>query len=123
MEKPGANAWIERRTVGGQVDLAAAEWGEREALTFVEGGVARRWTFNELKADVDRAAKALMQAGVGPGETVALWLNNQPEWLHILFAVAKVGATLVPVNTRFRTGDLEYVLRHSDATTLITADE
>ena len=88
-----------------------------------KGGVARRWTFNELKADVDRAAKALMQAGVGPGETVALWLNNQPEWLHILFAVAKVGATLVPVNTRFRTGDLEYVLRHSDATTLITADE
>ena len=123
VEKPGASAWIERRTVGGQVNLAAEQWGEREALTFVEGGVARRWTFNELKADVDRAAKALMRAGVGPGETVALWLNNQPEWLHILFAVAKVGATLVPVNTRFRTSDLEYVLRHSDATTLITADE
>ncbi len=63
-----------------------------------------------------------MQAGVGPGETVALWLNNRPEWLHILFAVAKVGETLVPVNTRFRTSDLAYVLRHSDATTLITAD-
>lgn len=122
VEKPGASAWIERRTVGGQVNLAAEEWGGREALTFVQEGVVRRWTFNELKADVDQAAKALMAAGVRPGETVALWLNNQPEWLHILFAVAKIGATLVPVNTRFRTSDLEYVLRHSDATTLITAD-
>ena len=120
--KPGASAWIEKRTVGAQVNWAAGQWGEREALTFVDGSAVRRWTFAELRADVDRAAKALLQAGVGPGETVALWLNNRPEWLHILFAVAKVGGTLVPVNTRFRTSDLAYVLRHSDATTLITAD-
>lgn len=53
---------------------------------------------------------------------VALWLANRPEWLHVLFAVAKIGAVLVPVNTRFRTHDLEYLMRQSDSTALITAD-
>jgi len=59
---------------------------------------------------------------VQPGEHVSLWLPNRPEWLHALFAVAKIGAVLVPMNTRFRVTDLEYVLRQSDSTTLITAD-
>ncbi len=47
---------------------------------------------------------------------------NRPEWLHIWLAVAKIGAVLVPIDTRFRTNDLAYVLRQSDSTTLITAD-
>ena len=49
-------------------------------------------------------------------------MPNRPEWIHVLFAVAKIGAVLVPINTRFRTGDLEYVLRQSDSSTLITVD-
>ena len=49
-------------------------------------------------------------------------MPNRPEWIHILFAVAKIGAVLVPINTRFRTADLEYVVRQSNTTTLITVD-
>ena len=49
-------------------------------------------------------------------------MTNRLEWLHILFAVAKIGAVLVPINTRFRTVDTEYVLRQSDSTTLILLD-
>ncbi len=110
--------WIEKITLGDLVDEAARRFGSREALYF-EG---QRWTFNQLQEDINRAARGLLQLGIQPGEKVTLWLPNRPEWVHLLFAVAKIGAVLVPINTRFRTSDLEYVLRQSDSTTLITVD-
>lgn len=110
--------WFEKVTIGEMLDRAAARFGAREALMFQ----GQRWSFRDLQAESDRAARGLLQCGVQPGEKVSLWLTNRPEWLHILFAVAKVGAVLVPINTRFRTTDLEYVLHQSDSTTLITTD-
>jgi fatty-acyl-CoA synthase len=105
-------------TLGALLDLAAERHGHREAL--VCG--AHRATFAALAADVDRAARALAALGVGPGEHLALWLPNRPEWLHLFLAAARIGAVTVPVNTRFRTVDAEYVLRHAEATTLVVAD-
>ena len=49
-------------------------------------------------------------------------MPNRPEWLYTFFALAKIGAVVVPVNTRFRMSDLAYVLWQSDATTLITVN-
>ena len=110
--------WFEKSTFGALVDQAARRFGPREAL-YYQG---RRWTFSHLQEEVDRAARGLIHAGVEPGEKVSLWVPNRPEWVHILFAVAKLGAVLVPINTRFRTGDMEYVVRQSDSATLITVD-
>jgi fatty-acyl-CoA synthase len=112
------SAWFEKVTFGDMLDRAAQRFGAREAFFFA----GRRWSFQELKADSDRAACGLLQCGVQPGDKIALWLTNRPEWLHILFAVAKIGAVLVPINTRFRTADLAYVLRQSDSRMLITTD-
>ena len=53
---------------------------------------------------------------------MAIWLTNCPEWIYALFACAKIGAIHVPVNTRLRTADVEYVLRQSNTATLITHD-
>jgi fatty-acyl-CoA synthase len=64
----------------------------------------------------------LLRSGIQVGDKVALWLANGPEWLRIWLAVAKIGAVRVPINTRFRTHDLAYVLRQSDSTLLICAD-
>lgn len=110
--------WIEKLTFGDLIDRAAERWPEREALWF-EG---RRWTFAEQRDEVDRAAKALLAAGVGHGDHVCLWLGNRPEFVFLFFAIARIGAVLVPINTRFRTRDMAYVVTQSDATTLITAD-
>ena len=110
--------WFKKTTLGALVDHAARRFGPREALYFQ----GKRWTFSQLREEVDRAARALIDAGVQPGEKVSLWAPNQPEWIHILFAVAKIGAVLVPINTRFRTADMEYVVRQSDSGTLITVD-
>lgn len=105
------------RLLGDLPEDVARRLGSREALAF--GG--RRWSFAELAADVDRTAAALLALGVRPGEHLALWLPNRPEWLHVLLAAARVGAVVVPINTRFRTVDAEYVLRHAEATTLVVA--
>jgi fatty-acyl-CoA synthase len=110
--------WFEKTPIGSLVDVAARRFETKEALCF-EGD---RWSFGQLKEEVDRVARGLIQLGIQPGEKVALWMPNRPEWIHTLFAVAKIGAVLVPINTRFRTNDLEYVVRQSDATTLITVD-
>jgi fatty-acyl-CoA synthase len=110
--------WYRKQRIGDLPARAARLWGEREALVF-EG---RRWSFRELDVEVDRVAKALMVLGVAPGEKVALWLPNRPEWLFLLYAVAKIGAVLVPLNTRYRTADLGYALAQSNSTTLIAVD-
>ena len=111
-------AWYEKSPIGALVDRAARLFGPKEAL-YYEGA---RWSFEQLKEDVDRAARGLIELGVQPGDKVALWLPNRPEWIHVLFAAVKIGAVLVPVNTRFRTVDLEYVVRQSDSSTLISVD-
>jgi fatty-acyl-CoA synthase len=110
--------WIEKLRFGDLIDRAAARWPEREALVF-EG---RRWSFAAQRDEVDRAARALIAAGVAPGDHVSLWLGNRPEFVFLFFAVAKIGAVLVPINTRFRTRDMAYVVTQSDSTTLIAAD-
>ena len=110
--------WYRKRTLGEVLDEAAARWGAREALVFE----SRRWTYTELNAETDRVARALMALGVQPGDNVALWMTNRPEWLFAMFAVARVGACLVPLNTRYRTDDVAYTLRQSRSATLITLD-
>jgi fatty-acyl-CoA synthase len=103
---------------GDLTDAAAARWGDREALVFRE----RRYTFREIAAEVDRVARGLIRSGVRPGEKVAIWLVNCPEWIFAMFALAKIGAVHVPINTRFRTVDLAQVLERSNTSTLITHD-
>ena len=109
---------LKKSSLGALVDWAAARFGDRQAL-YYEG---QRWSFADLKAETDRVAKGLLALGIQPGEKVSLWMPNRPEWLSTLFAVMKIGAILVPINTRFRTAELEYVVRQSDSTTLITVD-
>lgn len=111
--------WFEKRSIGALPALAAQRFGRREALTF-EG---QRWTFEEFDRDVDRAAKALLAAGVKPGDKVSLWFPNRPAWLHIFFGALKIGAVLLPLNTRLRTHDIEYAIKASDTSTLIVAEQ
>jgi fatty-acyl-CoA synthase len=110
--------WFEKKTLGTLLEEAAKRWGPREALSY-EG---RRWSFAHLQAEVDGTARAMIHLGILPGDHVALWMPNRPEWLLTFFALATIGAVVVPINTRFRTSDLAYVLRQSDTTTLITVD-
>ena len=110
--------WYPKRRFGDLPGEMAERFGSREALVFRDA----RFTFSEVADQVDLAAKALMALGVEAGDHVSLWLNNRAEWLFFMFGLARIGAVQVPVNTRFRTNDLEYVLRQSDSAMLITHD-
>ncbi|MDE0387852.1 MAG: AMP-binding protein [Rhodospirillales bacterium] len=110
--------WYQKERLGDLPAEAARRWGAREALV-CDGA---RWTYYEYEREVDRVAKGLMALGVEKGEHVALWMNNRPEWLFLVFAIAKVGAVLVPLNTRYRTDDVAYTVRQSDSGTWISVD-
>ena len=110
--------WFEKHTIGDLLNQAADRFGPREALMYER----RRWSFSEFRDEVDRVARALISLGVQPGDKVSLWMPNRAEWLFLFGAVAKIGAVLVPINTRFRTTDMEYLVNHSDSTTLILMD-
>ena len=110
--------WFPKQTLGSLPERAARRWGAREALYFN----GRRWSFTELSRSVDRLARGLLALGVRPGEKVALWMVNRPEFIEAMFAVTKIGAILVPINTRLRTEDTAYILGQSDSTALLIAD-
>jgi fatty-acyl-CoA synthase len=110
--------WNDTTTLADLPRLAAERWGGREALAFRD----ERQTFDDIAARSDQAARGLIAAGVQVGDRVAVWLNNCPEWIHLIFAIARVGAIMVPINTRFRTADAAYVLGQADCGTLITHD-
>ena len=111
--------WFYKQTVGSLVNQAADRYGPREALMY-EG---RRWSFAEFRAATDRVARALIGLGIRPGDKVSVWLPNRAEWLFLFGAIAKIGAVIVPVNTRFRTGDMAYLVHHSDSAALVLMDQ
>ena len=111
-------AWFHKQTLGDLLNSAADRWTDREALAY-EG---QRWSFAEFRAETDRVARALIGLGVQAGDKVSIWMPNRVEWLFLLGGVAKIGAVLVPINTRFRTSDMEYLVNHSDSAVLILMD-
>ena len=72
--------------------------------------------FEQLVQD---AETWLGQQGVKRGDRVAVWLINRVEWLAIFFALARLGATLVAVNTKYRSHEVHYILTNSQAQFLI----
>jgi len=107
--------WYQKRRFGDLADEIAARLPDTEGLVFEQA----RYTFKQIAQRIDEAAKRLIVAGVGHGDHVALWLNNCAAWIFTAFAVHKIGAVLVPINTRFRARDMAYVLRQSDSRFLI----
>jgi fatty-acyl-CoA synthase len=75
-------------------------------------------TYEELNARVDRLARGLLEIGVAKGDKVGLWMPNVPEWVVAYFAIARIGAVVVPMNTRYKTHEIQYILDDSEATTL-----
>jgi fatty-acyl-CoA synthase len=112
-----APEWFPKQTIGALLDERVHRHGAREALAFQ----GRRWTFARLAEDVDAVARGLLALGIEPGDTVALWMANRPEWVQAGLAVMRIGGVLLPMNARFRTEDLAYVLGQSDARALVIA--
>jgi fatty-acyl-CoA synthase len=105
-------------TVGALLSRLAATIPNNEALVYADRG--QRWTFAQFETEARLIARGLMACGVERGERVALWATNVPEWVVLQFALAKIGAILVTVNTALRAHEIDYLLRQSESATVIT---
>ncbi|WP_086853434.1 AMP-binding protein [Amycolatopsis kentuckyensis] len=108
-------------TIGGNFDRTVAAGPDREALADVPTG--RRWTYAQLRADVDALALGLLATGVAKGDRVGIWAPNMAEWTLLQYATAKIGAILVTINPSYRTHELEYVLKQAGISMLVSARE
>jgi fatty-acyl-CoA synthase len=103
---------------------AALQWGSEQAVHFIEpNGTIQSETYTEFADNVDRVAKGLVALGVESGDHVGVWMTNRPEWLHLMYAVGKVGGCLVPLNTRYRSDDMAFTVVNAECAHLITIDQ
>jgi fatty-acyl-CoA synthase len=118
-------------TIGADFDRTVAVHGDRDALVDratapmpwldTTGPGGRRWTYQELAAEVNAVALGLLELGVGLGDRVGIWAPNCAEWIFAQYATAKIGAILVNINPAYRLHELEYVLNQAAIRTLIAA--
>ena len=85
-------------TVGGV--LRAAAWRAPDRVALIDPG-RREWTFGELRDEAERVARGLLTR-FEPGEPVAVWAGNGPDWVLLEFAAGLAGLTLVTVNPAYR---------------------
>lgn len=107
-------------TLGELLDKQAVKYSENEAVVYTEKEI--RYSYREFRDVCNQAAKGFMELGIDIGDHVAIWAHNQPEWLITQFATGKMGGVLVTVNTNYRAMELEYLLKQSDAETLILSE-
>ena len=98
---------------------AAARWPNRVAWRFDPDQVL---TFADIERRSAGYAQALRERGVDAGDRVAVMLANRPEFPLLWLALARLGASMVPINVRYRGVDTEHVLRDSGAVAVLTDD-
>lgn len=106
------------RSVAQVLEERAREHPDRAFLLFGD----RRLTFRQVNARASALAAALHELGVERGDRIALDLPNWPEFVITMFAAAKLGAIIVPLNPRYTVPELQYMLRHSEATVVVCAE-
>ncbi|MEA3238956.1 MAG: long-chain-fatty-acid--CoA ligase, partial [Candidatus Bipolaricaulota bacterium] len=106
------------RTLSQVLSQSAASFPNRPVIA----NDGKRITYKELDARVDHVARGLIELGVAKGDKVGLWMPNVAEWIVAYFAVARIGAVVVPMNTRYKPHEVQYILDNSEATTLFMVD-
>lgn len=93
----------------------AERYGDRVLLVAEEA----RWTFAQTVAIASASAQTLIDAGIKPGDRVALMCSNRPEFLQVYLGCAWLGAIAVPINTALRGFQLSHIFRNSRPALLV----
>lgn len=109
-------ASIRRHTLGDLLHRSAARHPDKLAIAC--GDV--RWTYREFDALCDRLAAGLARHGIGKGDRVAILARNSHAFAAMRFALARLGAVLVPINFMLKADEAAYILRHAGARLLAT---
>lgn len=103
------------QTTPAVLDRIARELPEHQALVTAE----KTLTYAQLRAEVRRAAAAMIDLGVAAGDRVAIWSPNTWHWVVACLATHYAGAIVVPLNTRYTAGEATDILARTQAPLLI----
>lgn len=106
---------IQPQTTPAVLDRIARELPDHDALVTAE----KTLTFAGLRDEVRRAAAAMIDHGVAPGERVAIWAPNTWHWVVGCLATHWAGAVVVPLNTRYTADEAADILARTEASLLI----
>ncbi|MDE5861909.1 MAG: AMP-binding protein, partial [Ruminococcus sp.] len=124
MRNNGKYPWPKERIINytfpDVLDRICEEFPNQYAFRYTELDYTR--TYPEFRDDVDTFARALLAMGVSKGDHVAIWATNVPQWYITFWAVTKIGAVLVTMNSEYRIHEAEYLLKQSDTSTLVMID-
>ena len=109
-----ASAWMLDRTLAER----ACAHPRRPLLVAGE----RTLTYEQVDAKAAAMAAALAELGIEASDRVAIVMPNLPEWIIALFAAAKLGATVVPLNPRLNHHELKYQLRHAEVSAVFAVE-
>ena len=99
------------RTVPQVLDGVADRFSDHDALVTAD----RRFTFGQLRDEVRKAAAAMIDLGVEPGDRVAIWSPNTWHWVVACLATHYAGGVLVPLNTRYTVSEAADILARTGA--------
>lgn len=107
---------VRELTIGDALREAAADSPTQTAMICgsPDPALRREWTYAELLEESERAARALL-ARFSPGDRVAVWAPNIPQWVVMEYACGLAGVILVTVNPAYQPSELAYVLNQSGA--------
>lgn len=104
-------------TMGGMIRASAQAFAEREAVVFPD----RRISYADLDAAARAWASAMIALGVQPGQHVGLFMPTCPQFIEAFYGIAMAGAVAVPINARYQSHELAYLVRDADLVVLVTA--
>jgi len=107
---------IRRQTLGDLLLRSAARTPDKLAIACGD----TRWSYAEFEALTARLAAGLAQRGIAKGTRVAVLARNSHAFAALRFALARLGAVLVPINFMLKAEEVAYILRHAGATMLAT---
>ena len=115
----GSSTPLLEETIGICFDRICGRFANSEALVSRHQGL--RYTYGELKREVENAARGMIAIGVERGDRVGVWSPNSAEWLIAQYALAKVGAIMVNINPAFGLRELEHALMNSGVSVIVAA--
>ncbi len=108
--------------VGTALKEQAARTPDAMALVYEDTTRSVLLTYAALDSKTDRLARALIAWGVKKQDRVAVLSPNSPEWVYLEYALAKIGAILVTVNTALKKDEIGYICRQAEVSTLFFVD-
>jgi long-chain acyl-CoA synthetase len=102
--------------LGRMLAQTAARIPEKTLVLFRGQGT----TYSEFDQRANQVANALISLGIQPGDRVALFMGNLPLFMEAYYGILKAGASVVPLNVLYKTGEVEYILKDSGARAILT---